>query len=342
MTTRGFILGKFMPPHCGHLFLCETASQMVDELTVLVCSIDAEPMDGALRFQWMKEALPNANVIHMHREIPQEPDDHPDFWTIWQDAIREYHPEPIDKVFASEIYVFHLAKKLNATPVLIDPDREVFPVSGTAIRNDPAAYWANLAPPARAHFQKRICLLGPESVGKSHLAADLAAHFGTRAMPEYGRTYDVHYKQRLHAQGENWKEVDLLAIAETHAAMRAALAPHTGPLLFEDTDAIQTAAWAEHLLGKPSEALGEFIDNDPHADHYLLLAHDVEWIDDGVRYAGDEKVRAWFFKRLEVWLKALKLNYTVIRGTTWSERTAQAIKIVTALPLSTAGPANPR
>ena len=116
MTRRGFILGKFMPPHHGHLFLCDTALNMVDELTVLVCSIDTEPINGALRFQWMHEALPNARVIHMHRDIPQEPDDHPDFWNIWREAIREHHPEPIDKVFASEPYVFRLAQgtKRNA------------------------------------------------------------------------------------------------------------------------------------------------------------------------------------------------------------------------------------
>ena len=226
--------------------------------------------------------------------------------------------------------------------MLIDPDREVFPVSGTAIRDNPSAHWADLAPPARVHFQKRICLLGPESVGKSRLAADLATHFGTRAMPEYGRAYDVHYKQRLHAQGQNWTEADLLAIAETHAAMRTALAPHAGPLLIEDTDVIQTAVWAEHLLGAPSEALDRFVRNNPHADHYLLLAPDVEWIDDGVRYAGDEKVRAWFFERLEAWLNELSLNFSIISGSSWRERTAQAIEIATALPPLTVEPINPQ
>ena len=85
---RGFILGKFMPPHAGHLFACQVARQRVDELTVLVCSHDAEPIPGTLRAQWMRDSLPypGIHIIHMHRDIPQVPEDHPDFWNIWKAA----------------------------------------------------------------------------------------------------------------------------------------------------------------------------------------------------------------------------------------------------------------
>ncbi len=51
MTQRGFILGKFLPPHEGHRFLVETALNMMDEVFVLVCSTNAEPIPGALRFE---------------------------------------------------------------------------------------------------------------------------------------------------------------------------------------------------------------------------------------------------------------------------------------------------
>ena len=75
--TRGFLLGKFMPPHEGHLLLCDVATDLVDELTVLVCSRDCEPIPGDMRLHWMKESLGNkARVLHLHREIPQEPHDH--------------------------------------------------------------------------------------------------------------------------------------------------------------------------------------------------------------------------------------------------------------------------
>ncbi len=323
---RGFLLGKFMPPHRGHLFLCKTALGMVDELAVLVCSTGSEAIPGVLCHRWMRAALPRARVLHLHRDLPQEPGDHPDFWPIWRNAIEEIHPQAIDCVFGSEPYLFRLAEELRAEPVLIDPERDLFPVSGTAIRKNPAAHWFDIAPPARPYFQKRLCLIGPESTGKSRLARILARHFKTLYMPEYGRTYDVHYKQ-----GQNWREEDLLTLAQTHAAMRAALAPDAGPLLIEDTDAIQTAIWTEFLLGRPGQSIEAFAAADDHADCYFLLSPDVRWIDDGVRYAGDDKTRKWFFDSALSRLGALDLETHVIRGADWAARTAQAIELADQL-----------
>lgn len=58
MTSRGFLLGKFMPPHAGHMLLCEGARALVDELTVLVCSLPGDPIESELRLAWMRELLP--------------------------------------------------------------------------------------------------------------------------------------------------------------------------------------------------------------------------------------------------------------------------------------------
>jgi HTH-type transcriptional regulator, transcriptional repressor of NAD biosynthesis genes len=311
------------------MFLCNTASRMVDELTVLVCSTDLEPIPGKLRYAWMREALPHINIAHMHRNIPQEPDDDPDFWNIWRRVIHEFHPAPIDTVFGSEPYVSRLAKELDATPLLIDPERVIFPISGSAIRENPAKYWNDLVVTARPYFQKRLCLLGPESTGKSRLADTLAAHFGTLAMPEYGRRYDIDHMQGEdgNAKGQNWTEADLVLLANTHIAMREAMIPEAGALLIEDTDIIQTAIWAEFLLSARSPALETMIASAALADHYLVLSADVQWIDDGVRYAGDDNVRRWFFDDAIARLQKLGLSYDIIEGTDWAVRTARAIDV---------------
>ena len=92
-----------MPLHEGHLLLCDVASEMVDILTVLLCTRDCEPIDGIMRLNWLQESVRlNVRVVHLHRDIPQEPGEHPDFWDIWRDAIKELHPEPIDLVFGSQ------------------------------------------------------------------------------------------------------------------------------------------------------------------------------------------------------------------------------------------------
>ena len=174
--------------------------------------------------------------------------------------------------------------------------------------------------------QKRLTLLGPESVGKTTLAARLAKHFDTRLVPEYGRTYDEKYMQSRFKQGKGWRVEDLLAIAETHAAMRAAISPLAGPLLIEDTDALMTAVWAEHLLGAPAPRL-EVLAKESLADHYLLLTPETPWADDGVRYAGRDEVRQWFFDAAKARLDKFGASYTIISGADWGAREQQAVKV---------------
>ena len=68
MTKRGFLLGKFMPPHAGHISLARSAEAMVDELTILVCSQPDDQMAGAQREAWMRELFPDSNVIGLRTD----------------------------------------------------------------------------------------------------------------------------------------------------------------------------------------------------------------------------------------------------------------------------------
>jgi len=115
MTTRGFVLGKFMPPHAGHQLLCGTAGRMVDELTILVCSLPDDPIPGELRLAWMRALFPHARVIGHDAIVPQAPEDSADFWPIWRAIVKAAHPEPIDYVFAGEAYGLRLAEEVGGT-----------------------------------------------------------------------------------------------------------------------------------------------------------------------------------------------------------------------------------
>lgn len=151
MPPTGFLLGKFLPPHRGHLHLIEFAQQRVEHLTVLVCSIAREPIPGALRFQWVRELYPTVNVQHCSDELPQTPADHPDFWALWRTTIQRYCPNP-SVVFSSETYGDRLAQELGARHVMVDLARQTFPVSGTVVRADPRAYWHLLPPAVQAYY----------------------------------------------------------------------------------------------------------------------------------------------------------------------------------------------
>ncbi len=313
-----------MPVHNGHLLVCDIASALVDELTVLVCSRDCEPIDGELRFAWLRDLVnDDVNVVHLHQEIPQQPSENDDFWNIWRTTIKQLIPNPIDWVFGSEEYVPRLAKELNAKPLIIDQPRQMMPVSATKIRHNPRQYWQHIPSVVRPYYQKRVCLLGAESAGKSQLTEALSQQFSTLAVPEYGRFYD-----QISKQGKNWCSDDFLLIAQGHVSLQQQIACRAGYLYFEDTDLLQTIVWAEYLLGEVPDVLKNRLKKWQPANFYLLLSDEVPWINDGSRYCVDAKDRNWFFKKLKSLLTQFKLPYETITGSKWNAREKSAQQAV--------------
>ncbi len=326
--VRGFVLGKFMPPHLGHIFICETGIRMSDIMTVLVCSTDDEPLPGKLRHQWMTECLPQASVLHLHRNLPQTKQDHPDFWQLWKNAIRENHPQPIEYIFGSEDYVFQLADVLGAKPVLVDPAREIFPVSGSKVRDCPANYGAYLPEQVRVFYNKRICLLGPESAGKSVLTVKLANRYQTKYMPEYGRIYDQSYKQTKPGP-RKWVSGELLDLARTHIAMSQSLMRHANRVLFEDTDPLQTAIWEKHLVGTTSNGMRLLLEDYDAADFYIILTPSVPFINDGGRYFESQATREEFYSEAVDLVQARGVPFVTVTDKDWQAReelTMQKVK----------------
>jgi HTH-type transcriptional regulator, transcriptional repressor of NAD biosynthesis genes len=165
-----------------------------------------------------------------------------------------------------------------------------------------------------------ICLHGPESTGKTTLAAPLADHFGTIWVPEYGRAYC-----RLH--GFDLDAADLVAIGrEQSAATRAAMA-EAKDLLIVDTDALTTAAWSLMILGQIPHGV---LDDWPRPDLYLLTDVDIPWEDDGTRYFPADADRARFMAACERVIEEASVRHVRLSGSR-EERLAQAIAAVEAL-----------
>jgi HTH-type transcriptional repressor of NAD biosynthesis genes len=316
--TNGFVLGKFMPPHAGHVHLCETARRLVDRLTILVCWLPEDPIPGPLRLAWMRELFPSCRVIGHDAVVPQQPEDHPDFWPIWRGIVKAVHPEPIDRLFAGEAYGARLAEEVGAAFVPVAP--RVYPdLSGTAVRAEPWALWPLLAAPVRAHYARTICLHGPESTGKSVLSERLARHFNTIWTPEYGRVHCETFGFDLDA-------ADLVTIAEVQQAMIAASLPWCDRRLIADTDALTTAAWSIMILGHVPEDLVMA----PLADLYLVTDIDVPWKDDGTRYFPDDERRRAFMRACREVLERAGANWVEVSGS-WEERFAKSVAAIDAL-----------
>jgi HTH-type transcriptional repressor of NAD biosynthesis genes len=322
-ATSGMILGKFMPPHRGHQYLADFARQCVERLTILVCSIQREPIPGHLRFAWMRAQFPDCNVVHVAEEVPQEPSEHPDFWNIWREVIRRAMPMGFpDLVFASEPYGWKLAEILGAEFVPVDFARELVSVSGTAIRQDPMGQWDFLIPAARPYFLRRVCVFGPESTGKSTLARDLARHYQTAYAAEYARPF-------LDPKGGQCDREDIPRIARGQIASEEALALQARRVLFCDTDPLTTTIWSEVLFGDCPAWIQAEAERRSY-DLYLLMDVDVPWVDDSQRYFPDDLRRRDFFERCRRTLEERGRPFVVIRGS-WDERFAMACRAVDEL-----------
>jgi HTH-type transcriptional regulator, transcriptional repressor of NAD biosynthesis genes len=308
-TGTGMILGKFMPPHLGHQYLVDFARNYVDRLTVLVCSIQSEPIPGYLRYCWMREMFPDVGVVHVTDENPQEPKEHPDFWQIWYDTICRVLPTGPDYVFASEDYGWKLAEILGATYIPVDHMRSTVNISGTKVRQNPIANWNYIPPCVRPYFVRRICIFGPESTGKSTLAQNLASHYNTVWVSEYARGL-------LDFKGGWCDFEDIPKIAKGQIASEDALARQANRLLFCDTDLLTTTIWSDVLFGECPQWIHDEANRRTY-DLYLLLDVDVPWVDDSQRFL--PHLREQFRDRCIQSLESRGRRFVVIRGS-WAER----------------------
>jgi len=322
---RGFILGKFMPPHAGHVTMIEAARALVDGLTVLVCSLPDDPIPGEERLEWMRQLFPECRIAWHNDAVPQQSSDSDKFWTIWRNIVAHAHPEPIDYVFAGEAYGAELARELGAffvplgARVLGADEGSLGGLSGEKVRTDPWKYWDFLPPPVRNHYAVTICLHGVESVGKSTLAERLAKHYRTIVVPEYGRTH-------CETHGTDCREQDLLLIGEAQQSMIEAARPWCNRLLIADTDALMTAAWSQMMIGYlPDQLICH-----RKADLYLVLGTDAPFIDDGTRVYGEPEVRAKFDRVARDALRMSQTNVIEISGS-WDERFVASCAAIDAL-----------
>ena len=300
---RGLVLGKFLPPHHGHLHLITEAKKRCDELTVVVGTLKGEPISGELRFRWMQQ-LCECNVVHLTDENPQYPEDHPDFWQIWKASLQRMHPEPVDIVFTSENYGNRLAQELGATHICIDLERKRVPASGTLIRERPLTYYRFVPEPVRSYFNKKVVITGAESTGKTVTARHLANRFHTVWAHEYAREY-------LDRMGRFVEEDDIESIGRGQIELEDQMRSQANRVFFCDTDLMATVIYSNHYFGKcPSfipEALSGRI-----GDFYLFTDIDIPWVEDPQRDA--PHMRNEFRERFLNELHKHGARYEIIQG----------------------------
>lgn len=163
-----------------------------------------------------------------------------------------------------------------------------------------------------------IVITGPESTGKTTLAADLAIYFGGYWIPEYAREYVSSLKQAY-----TYEDVENIARHQLGVLDDPRLGKYAW--IFLDTDLIILKVWFQEVYNRVPDWL-EMAISERKVDGYLLCATDLPWLPDPVRENPGHR-REILFRRYQEELQKYRLIYRIVCGT-GPERTRRAAHFV--------------
>ncbi|WP_066316385.1 multifunctional transcriptional regulator/nicotinamide-nucleotide adenylyltransferase/ribosylnicotinamide kinase NadR [Bacillus sp. FJAT-29814] len=335
MKKVGFYGGKFLPLHLGHVYAIIKASTMVDELYVVLSHSvkrDQQLCEGSklpyipsrIRLRWLSQLTKDMEHVKVI-EVEDQDSDEDYNWKEGALNIKKAIGKDINVVFSSEMDYEPIFKELypEATHILIDEKRKQYPISATAIRHKGVFhYWDYIPEVAKPYFIKKIVILGTESCGKSTLTRNLALIFNTTHVREYGRDFC----EEIGGCDGIILEEDYPIIAYGHKLKEYEAIKQANKIVFIDTEAVVTQFYSELYNQKHQRVLDE-IARIQQYDLCLFLEPDVEWVDDGLRVHGEQKIREENNQRLKELLKASGIEFVSISGT-YQERLEKSIKTV--------------
>lgn len=316
----GVTIGKFLPPHRGHRFLIESALAQVEHLTIIICEKPDDPIPGELRQGWLREMFPTARVLLVDDFYQDDADS-----VLWARLTIEWLGFTPDAAFTSEHYGETWAQAMGCTHVQVDLPRQNVPISATQIRADVWQNWHYLDAPIRAHFAKRVVVLGAESSGTTTLSLDLAAHFNTVWVPEYGRDY---CQSRNIFVDYAWKTEEFEGIAREQNRRENALAREANRVLVCDTNSWATRLWHWRYFGEFSAFVDEAAREHRRPDLILLTDASIPFVQDGLR--DGEAIRGEMHGKFVDELKRQSVAWRLVSGSR-DARLAQAARWVEAL-----------
>lgn len=315
--SRALVIGKFYPPHIGHISLIKYALTLRERVTVLIYGSPFDTFSVVERTKSIQDSLIDSEIdpsrVQMHAGYDSTPFglESPEIWEshtrIFKTSMNRFGK--VDLLVSSEEYGPELASRLGLLSKFFDLPRKQVPISATDWRASPVENWEFLAPGSRRALTTHVVFLGSESTGTTTTAAAVAEELKSRGncwshtnlVLEYGRsvTEDKLLNGQAQSLSVDWITSDFVEIALRQSQLQVEAADGLSPVVICDTDAFATTIWERRYLG-PNANLD--ISSLRRGDIYLLTDHEgVPFIQDGTR--DGEHIRAemtsWFAHGLE-------------------------------------------
>jgi NadR type nicotinamide-nucleotide adenylyltransferase len=276
--------------------------------------MDKEPVDSWDRVTAFKSAY-NADsrvkIHRLHRDVPQDPSEHPDFWKLWRNIVEEFvDVKPDDYFVASELYGMDMAKVLNCQFMPCNRYRETVPVKGTDVRSDLMDSFESILPEFQTHIRKTVTVFGAESCGKTTMTRALAKELNGWFVPEWAREY-------LETVGTEVTDERMRTIIHGQSALQLTAQQDlkNKPWIFQDTDLFSTVGYYRLWGGGTDHDvdLCEYKAKQSKSDLYIVMNDNIPFEADPLRYGGDKRETP-----MQFWIDLLEefgCNYYVVKNT---------------------------
>lgn len=329
---NAIVLMTALVPTIGHKYLIDYAKNLISntrngKVYVIVGTMDREPVNGGLRCQSIADTYSdNIRVIvnNLHRDVPQEPSEHPEFWAVWRDIVREFvDVKPDDYFVASELYGMDMANVLGCKFMPCNRYRETIDISGTEVRSDLMDSFEFILPEFQKHIRKTVTVFGAESCGKTTMTHALAKELNGHFIPEWAREY-------LETVGAEITDEKMRTIIEGQSALQLTAQNDlkNKPFIFQDTDLFSTLGYYRLWGGGTDQDLDlvEYKAKLQKSDFYIVMNDEIPFEEDILRYGGNKREST-----MQFWIDLLEefnLPYYVVGPWTPYYQTRDVCKVL--------------